>query len=333
MSDHLRWLAQVGEEALEPDRAIVDPHHHLWDTPAERYLIGELQADTGAGHNVEATIYVDCMSGYRTDGPTEYRTVGETEFALAQARQAAASGGSRIDGIVSWVDMTLGAAAGDVLDAHLAAGEGLFKGIRHASAWDADPKIGGSHTHAGPGLFGEVGFRQGLRQLADRNLTFDAWLYHPQIPEVGDLAAAVPDLRIVLDHLGGPLGIASYAGRRDEITEVWKRDLAAVARQPNVFLKVGGIGMTLYGLGWHKRPLPPTSAELAAAWGDQLRFAIDQFGPSRCMFESNFPVDRRSCSYAVLWNTFKRVADDAGYSEAEKGDLFAGTARRAYLLA
>jgi predicted TIM-barrel fold metal-dependent hydrolase len=323
------WLALQPEEAIDPELPIIDPHHHLWDAPGmQRYLLEDLRADTGSGHNVEATVFIDCMWNYRRDVPREMRQIGETERAAAEARLSAESPGAQIKGIVSWVDMTLGAAAGPVLDAHVDAGDGLFRGIRHATALDEDPRIRTSHTKPTPGLMGDATFRAGLAELAARDLSFDAWLYHPQIPEVAALARAMPELTIVLDHLGGPLGIGRHAGRRDEIMAQWRIDMADVATCPNVNVKVGGIGMATYGRGYADRTTPPSSDDLVADWGGPIQFTIEQFGADRCMFESNFPVDKESCSYVVLWNAFKKIA--AGASDDERAALFHDTAARVY---
>jgi predicted TIM-barrel fold metal-dependent hydrolase len=323
------WLALVNEDALEPEQPICDPHHHLWDHPNERYLVEELQADTGAGHNVVTTVYVDCMSGYRTDGPEVMRPVGETEWARQQAEASERRDGSVIAAIVSYADLRLGTAAEEPLAAHVEAGDGRFRGIRHATANDPDPTIRGNHTGSAPGTMTTPAFHDGLRVMADMGLTFDAWLYHPQLPELAAAANDVPGVTIVLDHLGGPLGIGRHSDRETALKE-WRAALAEVATCPNVYLKVGGIGMPIYGIAWHERDRPPTSEELAAAWGDDIRFAIDAFGPQRCMFESNFPVDRRGCSYTVLWNAFKRIA--AGYTADEKQWLFHDAAATAYRL-
>jgi len=326
-----QWLARTTEAALQPELPICDPHHHLWDHPTDRYLLDELRADTGAGHNVVSTVFLECGSAYREDGPEELRPVGETAFVAALAEESARTPGAEIKGIASFADLSLGEAVRPVLEAHVEAGRGRFRGIRHATAHDPSPDIRVSHTHPRPGLMREATFQRGVAELGRLDLTFDAWLYHPQLPELVDLARACPDVRIVLDHLGGPLGIGPYRGRRDEVLVDWRRDLAAVAACPNVVLKVGGIGMPIYGLPWHKGERPPSSEELAAAWGDDIRWAIEQFGPSRCMFESNFPVDRQGGSYVVLWNAFKRIA--AGSSPSEQADLFHDTAVRAYRLA
>ncbi len=328
---HAEWLSTTVEEILEPSLEIVDPHHHLWDFPTNPYRLAHLHADTGSGHNVTQTVFVECTWGYRTDGPEHLRLVGETEHVAAEARASVAAGGAEIAAIVSRADLTAGAAVEELLLAHDAAGDGKFRGIRHATAWDADPAIHETHTRPGPGLMGTAAFREGFATLSRLGFTYDAWLYHPQIHELTDLARAFPEATIICDHLGGPIGIGPYAGRRDEVLAAWRPQMTELAACPNVVLKVGGIGMTSYGMDWHRRPTAPTSAELAAAWGDEIRFCIDLFGADRCMFESNFPVDGRSVSYAVLWNTFKRIAADA--SPAERAELFAGTARRTYRIA
>ena len=214
-----------------------------------------------------------------------------------------------------------------LLDAHAEAGEGLFRGIRHAAAWDASDAIRPSHHHPPPHLYLDATFRRGFARLAARGLTFDAWLFHPQIPELTDLARAFPDASIILDHLGGPLGIGPYAGRRDDYFPEWRADMAGLATCPNVTVKLGGMAMPINGWDWHKTGAPD-SAAFAAAQGDWYRAAIDLFGPDRCMFESNFPVDRASLSYRTLWNGLKRIA--APYSEAEKDLMFRGTAARVY---
>jgi predicted TIM-barrel fold metal-dependent hydrolase len=323
------WLDQVHEEALDPAQLICDPHHHLWDHPESPYLLDDLRADTGSGHNVTTTVFVDCLSWYRTEGPVELRPVGETERVAGIAEMSAATAGSEIVAIVSYVDLRLGADVEPVLAAHVKAGHGRFRGIRHATAIDEDPTIRANHVGSPPGLMRDRRFTEGLRVLASMGLSFDAWLYHPQLPELVDAARAVPDLTIVLDHLGGPVGIGRHEDRAAALVN-WRASMAAVAQCPNVFLKVGGIGMPVFGIPWHRRATPPTSVELAEVWGADIDRVIDLFGSSRCMFESNFPVDKKGCSYAVLWNAFKRVA--ANRSAAERHWLFHDTAATAYRL-
>jgi L-fuconolactonase len=333
MAGDAAWLAKVTEAALEPDRPIVDPHHHLWDHPGSRYLLDELLADTGGGHNVIATVFMECAAMYRADGPVPMRPVGETEFVNGIAAMSASGlyGATRAcAGIVGFADLTLGAAVGEVLEAHRAAAPDRFRGIRHAAGWDKDERVRRSHTNPTEKLMLDPTFREGFAELGRLGMSFDAWCYHPQIPELTDLARAFPDIPIILDHFGGPLGIGPYEGRREEIFARWKVDVAELARCPNVYAKLGGINMAVNGFGWHKRPLPPTSAELAEATRGWYLHMIDVFGPERCMFESNFPVDKLSCSYAVLWNAFKRIA--AGFGEVEKTALFSATASRVYRL-
>lgn len=328
------WLQTTVETPLEPELPICDPHHHLWDHPKERFLVEELKGETGAGHNVVETVYVDCMSGYLTDGPPEYAPVGEVTFAAEQAAQSAATPGARIAAIVGCADLRLGDAVKGVLEAQIEAGGGLFSGIRHATAWDPSPKVHASHMNPSEGEMGSDAFRRGFSVLTgELGLTFDAWLYHPQLPEVLALAKANPEATIVLDHLGGPLGVGPYAGQRAEILAAWRPIMTEIGACPNVFLKVGGIGMSVYGLDFHKRDAAPSSDDLVAAWGDEMRFCIDAFTPARCMFESNFPVDRRGTNYVVLWNAFKKTAAAGGYSDSEKADLFRGAAHRAYRIA
>jgi L-fuconolactonase len=330
--DRAGWLGLVTEEILEPGLPICDPHHHLWDHPGHRYLLDELLADTGSGHTVVATVFVECLSMYRAGGPVEMRPVGETEFvdAIAAASAGGGHGPTRVAaGIVGFADLTLGERVGAVLDAHMAASP-RFRGIRHAAGWDASDAVRNSHTDPPPGLLLDAGFRRGFAALARRGLTFDAWLYHPQIPELTDLAAAFPDTTIVLDHLGGPLGIGPYAGRRAEVFRAWQRDIRALAACPNVIAKLGGLVMPINGFGFHKRERPATSAELVEATRDWHLHAIECFGAGRAMFESNFPVDKASAAYPVLWNSFKRIA--AGFSAAEKAALFHDTAARVYRL-
>ena len=314
-------MLAMDEEPLEPDLPIVDPHHHLWEHPTNTYMLTELRADTGSGHRVEKTVFVECGSGYRTGGPGSMSFVGETDFVVA------ADPTGFIAGIVGRADLSSPDVA-DVLAAHIEAGQGRFRGIRHASAHDPDPAIRASHTKPPPGLLGQPDFRRGFVALGAAGLRFDAWLYHPQLPELVDLAHAHPDVPIVLDHLGGPLGIGGYAGRRDEVLATWRSSMESVAACPNVSLKLGGIGMPIYGMGFHKLDGGASSEPLAAAWGEPIRWCIERFGVDRCMFESNFPVDKASCSYAVLWNAFKRIAADG--SPSDKAALFKDTAARVY---
>ncbi len=325
------WLAKRQEAIIEPDRAIVDCHHHLWGPPRTRYLLDEFAADYNAGHKVVATVFADCSEGYFTHGPESYRSVGETEFGLQVARDAEGGsfGPTRVNaGIISRVDLAEGDAVRGVLEAHVAAGEGRFKGIRFSSAWDPSPDVRSTARTPPARLLYEPSVREGARHMASLGLVLDSWVYHHQLGDVADFAAALPDVSIVLDHVGGPLGIGPYAGKRDEVFAIWKAGLIEVARNPNVTVKIGGLAMRLSGFAFETLPVPPSSVDLAEAWRPYVETVIEAFGPDRSMFESNFPVDQLSCSYAVLWNAFKLLA--TGYSDAEKDALFSGTASRIY---
>lgn len=328
------WAAKTAEAALEPALPIVDPHHHLWQRAGNDYMFHDLLADTQQGHNIVATVFVDCHSMYRKDGPAELRCTGETEFANGVAAMSASGiyGDLRAcAGIVSHVDLRLGAKAGPVFDAQIAAGNGRFKGIRHQTGWDADPGIRNSRTDPTPELTRDPVYREGFKELAKRNLTFDAWLYHPQLAEIAELADAFPDTTIILNHCGGPLGYAGYASRHDEVRAAWKTSMAELAKRPNIVVKVGGLGMAMGWFDFYQRPKPPGSEELAKAFKPWIETCIELFGAERCMFESNFPVDKITSGYGVLWNAFKRLA--AGCSTSEKTALFSGTAARVYSLA
>ena len=331
MSDREAWLALTVEEAIEPGLPICDPHHHFWDYPGSRYLLDEFVADIGAGHRVVKTVFVECKQFYRSEGPEEFRPVGETEFIDRIAGPVNTLSGVTdvAAGIVGFADLSLGPAVQPVIEAQLEASR-RFRGIRYASAWDENDGVHNAHTHPPRGLLGDQVFREGLACLEKPGLSFDAWLYHPQIPELTDLARAFPGLTIVLNHMAGPLGIGPYAGKREEVFEVWRRNMEELANCENVSIKLGGLTMSMSGFGWSKREIPPGSRELAEAMGPYYRSCIEQFGVQRCMFESNFPVDRASCSYTVQWNAFKRLS--SGYSDEERSALFHDTANRIYRL-
>ena len=331
------WLAQTVEAPLEPDLPICDPHHHLWDLQpgrvAPRYLLDEILDDVGAGHNIVSTVFIECGAMFKPDGPEALRAVGETEFVNGVAAMSASGlyGRARVAaGIIGTADLRLGDAVADVLDAQIAAGGGRFRGIRRAGAWDADPAVPPHRTQPGPGLFLRDDFRTGFKHLAPRRLTFEAWCYHRQIPDVTALARAFAGTTIILNHFGGPLGVGPYAGKADEVYAQWRTSVSELATCPNVVVKLGGINMEMNGFGWHARSRPPGSQELMEATRRYYEFTIEKFGVSRCMFESNFPVDKASCGYTVLWNSFKRLT--AKSSAAEKAALFHDTAARVYRL-
>lgn len=327
------WLGRHREPILEPDLPIVDPHHHAWDR-AERYLLDELLADVDSGHDVRSTVFVQCGSMYRTGGDPAMQPLGETEFVNGIAAMAASGtyGDIRLcEGIVGYADLMLGARVQDVLEAHLRIAGDRFRGIRNASNWDEDPEVRKLIRGAPPRhLLVDKTFQEGFARLAPLGLSFDVWTYFTQLDDVAALADAFPDTTIVLDHVGGFLGVGHYAGRREETFKAWKAAIRNVARRPNVIVKLGGLGMVSCGFGMHERAEPPGSAELAELWRPFIETCIDAFGADRGMFESNFPVDKASCSYAVLWNALKHIA--AKYSAAEKAALFRETAIRVYRL-
>ncbi|MET7244413.1 amidohydrolase family protein [Methylobacterium sp. EM32] len=327
------WLALTREPALEPDLPIVDAHHHLWDRPEGRYLFDDLLADMKAGHDVRATVFVQSRSMYRPDGPESLRPVGEVEFANGVAAQAASGLYGRraaCAAIVACADLTLGDAVEPVLDALERAGGDRLRGIRNQTAWHAHPEVVSNPVPPKPGLLAHAGFREGARRLGRRGLTLDVWAYHTQLAEVAALADACPDTTIVLDHCGGPIGVGPYAGRRAEAFAEWQVGMAALSRRPNLVVKLGGLAMRVGGHAFHERARPPGSLDLAEAWRPVIGACLDLFGPQRCLFESNFPVDKGMVSYGVLWNAFKRLA--AGASPAETAALFHGTACRIYRL-
>src|SRR5215831_6937043 len=328
------WLAARQEEIIKPDLPIVDPHHHLVDRAnTGRYLLPDLLADTGSGHNIVATVYLEWLSMYRKDGPTELRPVGEVEFANGVAAMAASGAYGKTQvcaGIVGYADLALGAAVEKVLEAMIEAGGGRFRGIRFITASHPDQAAWGSPIIRPAALLLDRRVREGFAQLAPLGLSFDAWMYHTQLGELVDLARAFPQSPIVLDHVGGAIGLGRYAGKRDEVFAAWNAKLRELAACPNVYVKLGGLGMRMFGFTHHTGELPPSSEELAAAWRPYIETCIAAFGPERAMFESNFPVDKGSCGYAALWNAFKRIA--TGCSASEKAALFAGTAMKFYRL-
>ena len=332
-TEHATWLGQVSEEILDPERPICDPHHHLWDYRGSRYLLDELLADTSSGHNVVSTVFVECGAMYRSarrEPDERLRPVGETEFVNGAAAMSASGGygeTAACAGIVSFADLTLGKRVREVLEAHSSAST-RFRGIRHATGWHAHDAIRNSHTFPTKGLMMDTRFREGFAELGKLDMSFDAWFYHEQLPEFVDLARAYPEVRCILDHFGGPLGIGPYEGKRDEVFAFWKNAISELAKCPNVHAKLGGLVMPINGFGFHKRAAPATSTELVNATRDYYLHTIECFGVERCMFESNFPVDKRSCSYHVLWNAFKRLTSE--FSEQEKACLFHDTAAKVY---
>ena len=344
----------MSEPILEPDLAIVDPHHHLWDRPARllaampstghgfeeiirgapRYLLDELLADLGSGHRVRATVYLECGAMYRADGPEALRCVGETEFVNGVAAMTASGlyGDVRAcAGIVGHADLRQGAAVEEVLRAHIVAAPDRFRGIRQSASWDEDPGVLGPLSGRVPaGLYRDAKFREGFAVLGRLGLSFDAWLLEPQLPDLIDLARAFPETTIVLDHVGTPLGIAAYTGKREGRFGAWRESIRTLAECPNAVVKLGGLAMPFAGFSSFDASPRASSEALAREWRPYIETCIEAFGAGRCMFESNFPVDSLTCSYATLWNAFKRLATN--YSSDERTALFSGTAARVYRL-
>jgi predicted TIM-barrel fold metal-dependent hydrolase len=329
-SPHLQvrpaWLALQQEDVLEPELPIIDAHHHLWDRPSGRYLLDELLADLGAGHHVIGTVFVQCRTMYRQEGPVALQPVGEVEFINGVADQ---SGSARAcAAIVGFADLMLGDQVTPVLEALTAAGRGRLRGIRNTTAWHGDAAIRSNPMPPPPGMLLDPMFQAGARRLSAHGLTLDVWAYHTQLDEVLALARACPDTTIVLDHVGGPLGAGPYRGRRPEVYRQWCEAMQKIAALPNVCLKLGGLGMPVGGWDFHLLDRPPASEMLAAQWRPWIETAIDLFGPQRCMFESNFPVDKGMFGYVSVWNAFKRLT--AIMSAAERTELFSGTAQKIY---
>ena len=332
------WLDLVDEPILAPELPICDPHHHLWDfrpgdTIEPRYLMDDILADVGCGHNVVSTVFIECGTMFDASRSSDLAVVGETEFVNGIAAMSASGlyGTCRIAaGIVGTAYLSTGDEVANVLDSQIAAGNGRFRGIRQAASWDASPAVGNHRTEPPPDLYSEPKFREGFAHLAPRNLTFEGWCYLPQIRSLARLARDFPDTTIILDHFGGPIGIGPYEGKRAEVFSEWEAAIAELAQCPNVMAKLGGLGMPVMGFGWHEREMPPTSVEFLEPTRPYFEHMIECFGVERCMFQSNFPVDKVSVSYKVLWNAFKQLT--AQYSDAERASLFHDTASRVYSL-
>ena len=330
------WLALTQEETLEPDLPICDPHHHFWDyrterIPYQRYLLHELADDLNCGHDIRSTVFIEARAMYRADGLEEMRPVGEVEFVqgLGAASASGLYGPARAAAaIIGHANLNLGAGVEPVLESLRQASPYHFRGIRHSVTWDPHPEVENTAAHNMPGQLASDNFREGARVLAGMGLSLEGWLYFPQLPELADFAKAVPELTIILNHIGGLIRVGPYAGRDEEVMGMWRSGIAAVAQCPNVVCKLGGIGMPRTGFDWHTRAKPIGSEELAADMAPLLNYCIEQFGPERCMFESNFPVDKVSYSHHVLYNAFKRLS--AGYSATERANLFHDTAARVY---
>lgn len=328
------WLALHVEEAFDPDQPIIDAHHHLYHRPDLRYLIDDMLADLDTGHDFRATVFIQARAMHRANGPEAMKPIGETEFANGVAAMSASGIYGRTQlcaGIVSTADLLLGDGVKPVLEAHIAAAPARFRGIRHTAAWDPDPALLNPAYRVSEDMLASDAFRAGFRHLAPLSMSFDAWLLFHQIPRLTELARAFPETQIVLDHCGGVMGIGPYKGRRDEVFATWSAGLRELAACPNVMIKLGGLGMRMCGFGFETGATPPSSQTVAAGWKPWMETAIGLFGADRCMFESNFPVDKGTISYAVCWNAMQRIA--AGASRKERDDLFWRSAARFYRLA
>lgn len=324
------WLAQHSEEIIDPDRKIIDPHHHLWPKGHPlHYSPEDLMRDTSSGHNIVGTVFMECGASYLKEGPDHLKVLGETEFIVSSAQEIADAGGIPIVGFLGHADLRRDD-LDSILDAHEEVSEGLFRGIRHAGACEPTDAPLAIPAAAEAGLYEDPNFIRGVQRLGQRGLTYDTWQYHHQVNAFRQLAEACPNTTMILDHFSTPLGIGFYEGKRDEIFEVWKDEVAAVAACPNVHAKIGGLAMPDNGYKWNERATPPSSDEVVEAHAKWYHHMIKCFGPERCMFESNFPVDRLSMSYAVYWNAMKKIAAD--YSDAEQDSMFFGTAKRVYKL-
>ena len=327
------WLALTAEPTLEPEIPICDSHHHFWDfrmerLPYQRYLLHELVADINSGHNVRSTVYVEARSMYRPDGPEELRPVGEVEFVqgLAAASASGLYGPSRAAAaIIGDANLNLGGRVGRVLDALQAASPNRFRGIRQRCGWDPHPE---AQNLVPEGQLSSDDFRAGARVLVRLGMVLEITVHFLQLPELAEFARAVPDLTIVSNHIGGLRRVGPYADRDDEVLPAWRSGIAAVAQCPNVVMKLGGVGQPNYGFDWHTREVPIGSEELAESLAPLMNYCIEQFGPDRAMFESNFPPDKVSYSYNVMYNAFKRLSK--GYSPAERAAMFHDTAARVY---
>ncbi|QKS00622.1 amidohydrolase family protein [Sphingomonas sp. CL5.1] len=327
------WLASYTEEVIDPGQALIDAHHHFYDRPGARYLLHDMLDDIASGHDLRATVFVQARAMYRASGPEEMKPVGETEFANGVAAMSASSGYGPTRfcaGIIGSADLMSGDAVQPVLEAHVAAAPARFRGIRHTAAWDRDTSLLNPAYTVSEEMLDTPAFRAGFAHLAPLGLSFDAWLFFHQLPRLADLARSFPQTAIVLDHCGGVLGIGPYLGKGDEVFARWLAGMRELADCSNLSVKLGGLGMRMCGFGFDARSRPASSRDLAEAWQPWMETAIELFGAGRCMFESNFPVDKGSYGHVVGWNALKRVA--AGASQDERDDLCWRSAARFYRL-
>ncbi len=327
--DRLDWIKSGQEAPVDSEQIIIDPHHHLWERGGSRYRAEELSEDTSRGHTVTDTVFVECLANYRKEARSELRSIGETEFVVNESVRSKELKGCNISGIVAFLDLSLGDKVSDLLEAHQELAGQMLKGVRHATAWSSDPDISISHSKPSEGLTTDKAFIDGVRSLGARNLSFDAWMYFDQLHELYDLAKEAPDTRIIINHLGAPLNLGRWKKKQDIVQAIWKSELRKLAKLENVYLKIGGIGMENYfGTNWVSRPKPPSSDEVVTVWNERILWCIETFGTEKCMFESNYPVDRQTLPYSVIWNTFQKIVQT--FTASEKDDLFWLTARSVY---
>jgi predicted TIM-barrel fold metal-dependent hydrolase len=333
------WLATRQEAPLDPAIPVVDSHHHLYERPGIRYLLDEFLQDINCGHDVRATVFVQARAMLRVDAPPLLQPLGETEFVNGIAAMSASGiyGSTRVcAGIVGYADLTAGDNIRPVLERHIARAGGTvteggrFRGVRQPLTWDQDSSLMNSLYPLSESLLDSREFRAGFAHLAPLGLSFEGWVFFHQLPALAKLARAFPDTRIVVNHCGGIVGIARYAGQHQEVFRRWKQGLTEIAACPNVMIKLSGLGMRLGGFGFEDLEQAPSSLELAKAWRPWIESCIEAFGTNRCMYGSNFPVDKGSHSYGIGLNGLKRLVANA--SRSEKDDIFWRSAQRFYCL-
>ena len=325
-SDLNKWLNQTTEEIIEPELPICDPHHHFWDKRTERafpkYQLDELMADITSGHNVRSTVFIEARSMYAANLSPDDRPIGEVDYVQGFAAASASGiyGDSRAAAsIIGHANLNMGEKVRPLLE-RLALASDRFKGIRHSVTWDPHPEVENTALHKRESQLVSKDFQAGAKVLSDMGMSFEAWLYFHQLPELLEFAKAVPDLKIILNHIGGLVMDGPYSDKKDEVISIWREGIASVAECPNVVVKLGGIGMPRTGFDWHERKVPIGSEELADSIAPFFDYCIEHFGTDRSMFESNFPVDKVSFSYPVLYNAFKRYSKE--FSGSERAAMF-----------
>ena len=329
------WLDQHIEDPISPNIPIIDPHHHLWDVGFGRYYIEELLEDiNSSGHNILSTVYIMSSSNtkiYSKDGLEEFKPLKEIEFATSEGKRADLIPNNKVKvnaSIVGSVDLTYGNKLQPVLEKAVNISEGRLKGIRMLLASHIDPRISSGAVKSDLGLMLHPNFIEGAKCIQNANLSLDFWIYHTQLNEMEKIARSLPDLTIILNHIGGPIHLGEYEGKQAATHREWRSAMMRLSRIPNINVKLGGLGMAVNGAKFHNNKFPPNSVQLSDVWKPWIYETIDMFGFDRCMFESNFPVDKGSCSYGALWNAFKILAKDMSDDEINK--LFSKNAAKIY---